>query len=75
MTKREAILVDLFFGRTARRTPSGMWRWVNYPKGEKAPTLRDPYVSLLFQVHYVEEKDGNLQLTQVGRIVASKIKL
>lgn len=73
MTKRELVLVALFFGYTAHRTPTSSWRWNN--KFVNAPSLANTIVSALFRADLVEEKDGMLQLTAMGRIVASRIEI
>lgn len=69
MTKSDAILVHLLYGNKAVRKGEYMWKWAE----GKGPSLANPQTSKLFRADLVEEVNGEMTLTAMGKIIAEKV--
>jgi len=66
----DAILVHLGNGNKVVRRGKHGWKWT--AKNANNPALSDTSTSLLFRADLVEEIDGELMLTAIGKIIAKK---
>lgn len=69
LTEKERILVRMLEDEV-ERLGAYSWRWKSREKG--APSLSNRRTSALFRARLVEESEGKMVLTTVGRILAER---